>query len=90
MPSISLYLPLVAAIRDHWKSNDNAYPIKAVMTTDQHRELVEQRRVARCGIGERGAFEERKFLGVPIEIDDTSPGVLIAKDGTVVPLKHTD
>jgi hypothetical protein len=77
----SLYLSMSEKLSAHWKAHGNAYPRKFVLTPDQHEEYV---RLLKACASSRADF--KVHLGVPIEVAEGSPGVMISVDGTEVPL----
>ena len=79
----TLYLPMTDAVIKHWRANGNAYPQKFILTQAQHREYVETRRT---GIGGPN-IDGRVHMGVPIEIAEGTPGVMVSADGTEVSLQ---
>jgi len=78
----TLYLTMTEAVINHWKANNNAYPKKFILTPDQHRGYVESRR---AGIGGAKA-NVADHMGVPVEVADNTPGVMIAADGSELSL----
>lgn len=78
--SSRLHSAIVGAFRAHWKSHDNKYPQKLVMPPSHERRLA--------------AYLDPKapgtYWGVTIEIDHSSPGIMIAIDGTVMPFADYD
>jgi hypothetical protein len=80
----NLYDSLVSEITAHRKSNDNKYPRKIALTPDQLNSLKESRRLGRLALGESQTVSDTTFLGVALEVDPSTPGVLIAFDGSEV------
>lgn len=78
----SLYLPMTEAVINHWKANGNAYPRKFILSPAQHAVYAEFRR---NGIGGPKA-DVHDHMGVPVEISENTPGVMIAADGSEVSL----
>lgn len=82
---VNLFLPMTEAVIAHWKANDNAYPKKFILTPDQHHAYAESRR---AGIG--GAKSNvNEHMGVPVEVSDGTPGVMVAANGTEVTLQRS-
>lgn len=79
----TLFLPMTDALLKHWRANGNAYPQKFILTPAQHREYVETRRT---GIG-GPTVDGSVHMGVPIEISEGTPGVMVNADGTEVSLQ---
>lgn len=82
MPNI--YDTVTRAIADHWKANENKYPQKIVLTPAQLQELSELCKLGRLALNDDNPVDEAKFLGVAIEQDPSTPGVLIAHDGSEI------
>jgi len=82
----NIYETLVSAIRAHWTAHGQQYPQKILLTPQQHRELLDQRRTGRIALGSGGEPEVDRFLGALLEIDASTPGAIVAVDGTVSPL----
>ncbi len=81
----NIYDALVGAISQHWKDHDNKYPLNAVLSPAQLDALGELRRIGRVALATQDAAMERdRFMGVPLEIDPASPGVLVAIDGAQI------
>lgn len=81
---VNLFLPMTKAVIAHWKANDNAYPKKFILTPEQHSGYVDARR---AGIGGPKA-NVAEHMGVPIEVSDSTPGVMVALDGSEVTLQQ--
>ena len=79
----SLYLSMTEAVLNHWKAHGNAYPKKFILTPEQHAGYVESRR---AGIGGPKA-NVGEHLGVPVEVAEGTPGVIVAADGTEMTLQ---
>jgi hypothetical protein len=79
----TLYLSMTEKLVTHWKANSNAYPQKFVLTSAQRGEYDKSRLM--CGAAPE-SIGETKHMGVPIEIDEASPGVMVAADGAEVSL----
>ena len=82
MPNI--YESLVRVIADHWKAHDNKYPQKIILTPAQFDSLGEYRRTGRLALNDDKAADGTNFLGVPLEQDPGTPGLLIATDGSEI------
>ena len=77
-----LYLLMTEGVINHWKANNNAYPQKFILTPEQHAGYAESRRT---GIGGPKS-DVHEHMGVPVEISENTPGVMIAADGSKVSL----
>lgn len=82
----SLYLPMTEKLIAHWRANGNAYPQKFIRTPEQHTVYVETRKK---GIGGPN-IDGFEHMGVRVKVSDSTPGVMIAADGTEVSLVSTD
>jgi hypothetical protein len=82
----SLYESMTGALREHWKTHNNAYPQRFELTASAHADLVENRElvVTTMNYSNRSALGE-DFLGVPIVVSDAG-NVMVAADGTRVSL----
>lgn len=82
----NLYESMTGALREHWKTHNNAYPQRFELTASAHAALVENRElvVKSMNYSNRSALGE-DFLGVPIVVSDAG-NVMVAVDGSVVPL----
>jgi hypothetical protein len=82
----NLYESMTGALREHWKTRNNAYPQRFELTASAHAALVENRElvVKSMNYSNRSALGE-DFLGVPIVVSDAG-NVMVAVDGSVVPL----
>jgi len=80
----NIYERLSRAIAAHWKANESKYPQKIVLTPAQHEELIGLRRLGRMALNDDSAIPGNAFLGVPLEQDPSTPGVLIAHDGAEI------
>ncbi|BEP34368.1 hypothetical protein GmRootV59_13420 [Variovorax sp. V59] len=78
----TLFLPMTDALIKHWRANGNAYPQKFILTPAQHREYAETRRT---GLGGPNS-DCSVHMGVPIEISEGTPGVMVSADGTELSL----
>ena len=76
----NLFSSMTDAVMCHWKANNNAYPQKFVLSPTQHISYVESRR---SGIGGPNVGEH---MGVPIEVVEGGPGVMVAANGAEVSL----
>jgi len=77
----SLYLSMTEKLSAHWKAHANSYPQKFVLTSTQHEEYV--RVLKLCGSTKE---DFRTHMGVPIEVSDGTPGVMVAADGSEISL----
>ncbi|MET3464094.1 hypothetical protein [Variovorax atrisoli] len=82
----TLYLQMTDKLSVHWRAHNNVYPRKFVLSPALRAEClkclswVPDARVRVTTISE-------KHMGVPIEIDEPSPGVMVALDGTEMALQ---
>lgn len=83
---MNLYESMLAALRGHWKANDNAYPQCFELTKESLEALNASRTLVKKSIGLKPLVGDdfNNFHGVKLAIGDSN--ALIAKDGTRVPL----
>ncbi|WP_445289466.1 hypothetical protein [Variovorax atrisoli] len=82
----TLYLQMTDKLSAHWRAHNNAYPRKFVLSPalrDEYLKCLSWVTDARV----RVTTIPEKHMGVPIEIDEASPGVMVAADGTEVALQ---
>lgn len=83
----SIYDNVISAIKQHWQAHGNQYPRKIVLTSAQHRSLMDIRRIGRTALAATGEIEVDRFMGTPLEIDDASAGIVVSLDGEQVALQ---
>ncbi|MFV0677881.1 hypothetical protein [Variovorax sp. tm] len=82
----TLYLQMTDKLSAHWRAHNNAYPRKFVLSPalrDEYLKCLSWVTDARVRVN----TIPEKHMGVPIEIDEASPGVMVAADGTEVALQ---
>ncbi|WP_445286518.1 hypothetical protein [Variovorax atrisoli] len=82
----TLYLQMTDKLSAHWRAHSNAYPRKFVLSPalrDEYLKCLSWVTDARV----RVTTIPEKHMGVTIEIDEASPGVMVAADGTEVALQ---
>ena len=77
------------AFRAHWRAHGAALPQKLVLTKQQAEDL-HLCRLYGCVPMNGVKPEQGKFNGSPIEVSDATAGVLVAHDGTEMPLADFD
>ena len=82
----TLYLQMTDKLSAHWRAHNNVYPRKLVLSPAMRDECL------KClswvtDACVRVATIPEKHMGVPIEIDEPSPGVMVALDGTEMALQ---
>lgn len=77
------------AFRFHWRAHGNAMPQKLVLTKQQASDLY-LCRLYGCVPMPGVRPEQGKFNGCPIEVSDSTAGVLVAHDGAEMPLADFD
>ncbi|KQB56975.1 hypothetical protein AE621_23295 [Acidovorax sp. SD340] len=77
------------AFRAHWRAHGTAQPQKLVLTRAQADDLL-LCRLYGCVPMNGVKPEQGKFNGSPIEVSDATAGVLVAHDGTEMPLADFD
>jgi len=84
-----IYMTVVHALRAHWKAHSDAYPQKIVLSQTQAERLLELQQIGMVPFPDaRSTPRIDRFMGTAIEIDPSSAGMLIAHDGTQVPLEQ--
>lgn len=81
----TLYLNMTEKLSAHWRANGNAYPQKFVLSPALRDEYVRCLGLLADNKGKAPAMPA-KHMGVPIEVSDASPGVMVAADGSEVAL----
>ncbi|MDN6886590.1 hypothetical protein QMO14_23650 [Variovorax sp. CAN2819] len=81
----TLYLQMTEKLSAHWRENNNAYPRKFVLSPALRDEYL--RNLGLVTIPGERDMSATKHMGVPIEIDEASPGVMVAADGSEVALQ---
>ncbi|MDP9606398.1 hypothetical protein ABL840_19855 [Variovorax sp. NFACC27] len=82
----TLYLAMTEKLSMHWRAHDNVYPQKFVLPPVLRDEYLECLSWMTSNRGRTVQMPE-KHMGVRIEIDESSPGVMVAADGTEVSLR---
>lgn len=86
-----LYFLISNALSAHWKAHDNRYPQKILLTPVQHQALSDYRYMASTGETSPKkaprAVAGEKFMGILIEHDHNTPGVMIDVNGAEIPLQ---
>lgn len=82
--ALLLYYTMTVMFSDY-RSARRAYPEKFVLNPLQHCEYL--RCVAHLNQSRKKAIDSTTHMGVRIEIDVNSPGVMVATDGSEVPLQ---
>lgn len=75
---------IVSAVRKHWEDNANAYPQAIALDQVSMKELIDGRKVVRQGLGSSVIDPGPTMLGIKLVVGESN--VLVAKDGTRVPL----
>jgi hypothetical protein len=78
------------AYRAHWRAHDSKYPQKLVLTTSQADDLLLCQRYGQVSFPGAQPPQRDRFNDRPIEITDSTPGEIVAHDGTVTPLSDYD
>ncbi|MET3390628.1 hypothetical protein ABIC33_001251 [Variovorax sp. 1140] len=81
----TLYLQMTDKLSAHWRANDNAYPRKFVLRPALRDEYLRCLQLIIIPGGRD--MTVTKHMGVPIEIAEASPGVMVSADGTEVALQ---
>ena len=69
----NLYEALIAMVRDHWKTHDNAYPQRIELSASDMQALLDERKL----VNETMNFQlqpgwEQTFHGTPVQLADVS------------------
>ncbi|MDP4076266.1 hypothetical protein [Acidovorax sp. A1169] len=85
-----IYSSIQQALSAHWAAHDKKYPQKVILTPDQHQALNDMRATVSTGQPSKGPkpLAGEKFMGVLIEHDINTPGVMIGVDGVETPLQQ--
>ncbi|QMV73749.1 hypothetical protein HS961_13435 [Comamonas piscis] len=83
---MTLYDPMIGALREHWKANANAYPQCFELTKVALDDLNADRALLKKSIGLKplAGGDFMMFHGAKIVIGDSN--AMVSKDGTRVPL----
>lgn len=82
---------LTNAFRVHWRDNANKYPQKIILTAQQAEDLYVSRCYGAAADQKRSDAPPRdEFWSRPIEVSDSTAGVVIAHDGTEMQLSDFD
>ncbi|KQO38106.1 hypothetical protein ASF19_20240 [Acidovorax sp. Leaf84] len=81
-----IYEQLVTALKAHWKAHNNAYPQKFILSSADNATLKHARASISKAVTGQAMDEHTTFMGVKLEVNDASPGVVIAVDGAETPL----
>ncbi|MDR6524606.1 hypothetical protein J2789_007323 [Variovorax paradoxus] len=79
-----LYYDMSEKLSDHLRAT-RAYPLKFVLSPLLHKAYL--RDVALLGDSRGKKMDSANHMGVPIEIDEASPGVMVGADGIEVALQ---
>lgn len=79
-----MYLKMAEALAMYWRKNKGVYPKKFVLTQVQFLDYDQSRRLFG---GPSGGSYHHTHMGVPIEISSSTPGVMVAADGTEIMLR---
>ncbi|WP_332778468.1 hypothetical protein [Polaromonas sp.] len=83
--TLLLYYTMTERFSDHLGAR-GAYPEKFVLNPSQHNEYLRCVALLSQSIGK--AIDPTLHMGVRIEIEENSPGVMVAADGSEVSLNH--
>lgn len=78
------------AFRAHWGKHPGKTPQKLVLTQKQADDLILCRLYGASSMGEQYKVDKTKFNDRPIEVSDSTAGVLVAHDGTEMQLADFD
>lgn len=78
------------AFRVHWAKHPGKTPQKLVLTQKQAEDLALCRLYGASSMGSAYKVDRNKFNDRTIEVSDSTAGVLVAHDGTEMPLADFD
>lgn len=81
-----IYDHLLAALKAHWKAHNNAYPQKFILSPADNEVLKDARGSINKAVTGKDFSAHTTFMDVKIEARDSSPGIVVAVDGTETPL----
>ena len=81
-----IYEQLLTALKAHWKAHNNAYPQKFIISAADNAVLRDARASINIAVTGKPLDDHTTFMGVKIEVNDASPGILVAADGVETPL----
>lgn len=84
--TLLLYYSMTERSSDRRSARGGAYPEKFVLNPLQHNEYLHCVELLGQAIGK--TIDPTSHMGVRIEIDQNSPGVMVAADGSEVSLNH--
>lgn len=82
----TLYLTMTEKLIAHWKGNSNAYPKKFILSPAQRDDYLKCLSWMTLYQGREIAMPAT-HMGVPLEVADNTPGVMVAAEGTEVSLQ---
>ncbi len=84
----NIYDSMIGTLREHWKTNKNAYPQRFELTQSTFDGLLADRRLVNetmnYPLNLKNGYE-KEFLGVPVAVS-AEGNAMVALDGTRVPL----
>lgn len=78
------------SILSHWRENSGAYHRKLLLTPQQAQDLLDALRYGQYGSPDSSPPSLADFMGRPIDVSDSTVGVIVAHDGTEAPLSEFD
>lgn len=86
-----LHFLIIERLREHWRAHDNKYPQRVLLTPAQHQQMNDWRHMSETGELDKAkhpkAVAGEKFMGVLIEHDERTVGVMIDVNGVEIPLQ---
>jgi hypothetical protein len=82
-----IYDRLLTALKAHWKARDNAYPQKFIISSAENAALKDARASINLSVTGKQLDDHTTFMGVKLEVNDSSPAAVVAVDGTTQPLQ---
>lgn len=91
MQPTPLHFLIIESLRQHWKAHDNKYPQRVLLTKEQHQAMNNWRCMSQTGELDPAKYPKavagEKFMGVLIEHDPNTPGVMVDINGVEIPLQ---
>lgn len=89
--STPLHFLIIERLREHWKAHDGKYPRCVLLTPAQHQAMNDWRHMSRTGELDKTKYPRavagEKFMGVLIDHDESTLGVMVDVNGMEIPLQ---
>lgn len=81
-----IYDQLLSALKAHWTAHNHAYPQKFLLSSADYSTLKDARESINLAVTGKPLSDDTSFMGVKLEANDATPGVVVAIDGTESPI----